>query len=354
MLRRPRLYRSQEALVANYQRLCDLASGAECAASIKANAYGIGIDFVAPRLFEAGCQTFFVAHAHEGVRLRQYVPEARIFVFHGLGDDAVETFTTHRLQPVLNSLEDVARASGHQLSPAIHIDTGMHRLGISTDDLDSVFEHLSASECALVMSHLSSADDTASAMAEQQCRAFQYALEQWPQATPGSLANTAGVLRDSSFHFQMVRPGIGLYGGSPDPRDPKGFQSVVCWEAPVLQLATVKSGEPIGYGGQFKANREMQVATLATGYADGYLRCLGDRAAVALDGVRCPVVGRVSMDLVTVDVTEYVNQGGSVREGHWVEMLGSSISLDELALHADTISYELLTRLGDRFELIET
>ena len=353
MLRRPRLYRSQEALVANYQRLCELAAGAECAASIKANAYGIGVEFVAPILHEAGCQTFFVAHAHEGIVLRQCVPKARIFVFHGLGADAVETFSTHRLQPVLNSLEDAACAAGHHLAPAIHVDTGMHRLGIHADELDSVFGCLSESERGLVMSHLSSADDPRSTMPEQQCRAFRNALDQCPYSIQGSLANTAGVLRGPAFHFQMVRPGIGLYGGSPDPHDPKGFQSVVRWEAPVLQVATVQSGEPIGYGGQFQTNRETQVATLATGYADGYLRCLGDRAAVAIDGFRCPVIGRVSMDLVTIDATDYLRQGGVLREGQWVEVLGSSISLDELAVHAETIGYELLTRLGHRFESIE-
>jgi alanine racemase len=341
-------------LVANYQRLSALAASAECAASIKANAYGIGIEFVAPVLCEAGCHTFFVAHAHEGVLLRQYAPEASIFVFHGLGTDAVETFQTYRLQPVLNSLEDVDRAAGYRLFPAIHVDTGMHRLGITPDALDAVVARLEGAECSLFMSHLSSADDPTSVMPERQRDAFQRALQHWPQAIPGSLANTAGVLRDRTFHFQMVRPGIGLYGGSPDPQDPKGFQSVVRWEAPVLQLACVPPGQPIGYGGQFQTTRETQVATLATGYADGYLRCLGDRAAVAIDGVRCPVIGRVSMDLVTIDVTDYVNQGGSVREGRLVEMLGSHISVDELAVAADTIGYELLTRLGDRFESIET
>ena len=351
MHRRPRLFRSADALVANYARLRDRALPANCAASIKANAYGVGIEFAAPVLAEAGCETFFVAHAHEGVALRKLLPDAEIFVFHGLGDDAVELFRFHRLQPVLNSLEDLQRAAGHRLNPAIHFDTGMHRLGLPVEASEPVNRWMDREPCALVMSHLASADDPADKTADAQRVAFQKIISQLNHPIRASLANTAGTLRSDAFHFDLVRPGIGLYGGSPDPNYPENFQSVVHWHAPVLQLAELAAGVSVGYGGQFTTTRRTHVATLATGYADGYLRCLGDRAAVSVDGVRCPLIGRVSMDLLTVDVTDFIRAGGVLREGSWCELMGDTVTLDEIARQAGTIGYELLTRLGSRFEL---
>ncbi|MDB4022066.1 alanine racemase [Litorivicinus sp.] len=355
MQRRPRLILSGRALASNYQRLSDLSTGSECGASIKSDAYGLGIDFVAPILWESDCRTFFVAYLHEGVALRAILPEAIIYVFHGISDSELEYFKEYSLRPVVNTMDDLQICMSQHLQPAVHLDTGMHRLGLgeaSWDLLEEFFPDLNAS---LLMSHLVCADDPEHPLNTIQLERFSSLVSRFSKSVEKcSLANTAGVLMSKSYHFDLVRPGIGLYGGSPDPLKMQGFEPVASWQAPVLQVQTIASGESIGYGASYVADDEVTLLTVAAGYADGYIRSLGNRAQVSLDGFLLPVVGRVSMDLVTIDATLLAQALRRPVVGDWVELMGHSVTVDDLAIASNTISYELLTGLGARLERVIT
>lgn len=350
MHRRPRLLLSKQALAENYERLNTRSGRAQCAASVKANGYGLGIAFVAPVLWDAGCRAFFVAYLEEGVALRALLPDATIYVFHG-PTKSLEAFQAHRLRPVMNTLEAITDSDWWSLEPALHIDTGMRRLGVPPDQIERVLESLPMDRLSLCMSHLACADAPEDPMNEIQRRAFVEASAPFVSAgVPMSLANTGGVLLGESFHFDLTRPGIGLYGGSPDPTDSKEFQAVCQWQAMVIQSAELPPNTSIGYGGSYQTSETQLILTVSVGYADGYLRALGNRAAVVIEGFECPVVGRVSMDLITVDATALKSSGHTVQVGDWVELMGRQMSLDRLALAGDTIGYELLTRLGPRLE----
>jgi alanine racemase len=349
MSRKPRLILSRQALASNYQRLSSFSGQAECAASIKANAYGIGIDFVAPILWEAGCRTFFVAYLEEALALRSVIPEAIIYVFHGFKASEAATAAASNIRPVLNTLEDMCLPGIAALRPAVHVDTGMRRLGIPQYQHDQLIEVVSQCQPSLLMSHLASADEPEHSDSEQQRYCFDSVRSNLGiLCPPSSLANTAGILLGAPYHYDLVRPGIGLYGGSPDPSDPKGFEPVVTWQAQVIELQQVRRGETVGYGGSYVAPRDLRLATIGLGYADGYLRALSGRGEVFVEDECCPIVGRVSMDLITIDVSSLA----SIKEGNWVEMMGPRISVDTVAAKANTIGYECLTRLGDRMERV--
>ena len=353
MSRRPRLFLSRQALADNYQRLSSLLGAAECAASIKADAYGLGVDFAAPVLWDAGCRTYFVAYLEEAVLLRAVLPNAIIYVFHGLAREELETCQQLDIRPVVNTVEQAEVVSGALLNPAVHIDTGMRRLGIPMYQKDSLEYIVSLCKPSLLMSHLASADEPGRVENMEQLNHFQSVCNTLGAQCPKtSLANTAGIFLGSAFHFDMARPGIGLYGGSPDPSDSKGFKPVVTWEAQILQLHQVVEGQSVGYGGDFLARGDMWIATVGSGYADGYPRALSGRGCVSIEGHRCPLVGRVSMDLITVDVTSLVSEQSQLQVGSRVELMGSVNSLDDMASRSKTIAYECLTRLGSRLERI--
>lgn len=335
----------------NYQRLCQLSGQATCAASVKAGGYGLGIAFVGPALWDAGCRIFFVAYLQEAAALRALLPDAVIYVFHGLDHDDIDEFRRLRLRPVLNSPEELAFARGAQLEPAIHVDTGMQRLGFAIGDLPLLEAFLAKEPVSLLMSHLASADQAKSVMNSIQLQRFQELVTAFRDHIPAfSLANTAGILLGSAFHFDLTRPGIGLYGGSPDPNQAAGFEPVAIWHASVLQIRKLAPGTPVGYGGSYTTDSEQTVLTLSTGYADGYIRALGNRALVSVNGFDLPVIGRVSMDMITVDATALVADGQQIRRGDWVELMGGAVTIDRLARESGTISYEILTRLGPRLE----
>ncbi len=349
MSRKPRLILSRQALAENYQRLSSSLAQGECAASIKANAYGIGIEFAAPVLWEAGCRTYFVAYLEEALSLRHLLPDAVIYVFHGFDVTSFEIARESRIRPVLNTLAEARQPGVAQLQPAIHIDTGMRRLGIAQHQFDQIPDLIETCQPSLLMSHLASADEPDRSDSENQLHVFESIRSiLGSDCPPSSLANTAGILLGEEFHFDLARPGIGLYGGSPNPSDPKGFDPVVTWHAQVIELQHVSRGDSIGYGGSFVAERDMRIATLGIGYADGYLRALSNKGGVLVEGVNCPIVGRISMDLVTIDVSAVA----TLNEGAWVEVMGAEISIDTVAANANTIGYECLTRLGPRMERI--
>ena len=346
---------SLSALKDNYQTLARRAEGAECAAVVKADAYGVGLAQAAHAFAEAGAKTFFVAQLSEAIALRaalkglSQAPD--IYVFAGIRSGQEESFIKHEIRPVLNSLAqlDLWSAQGHRPA-ALHLDTGINRLGLSGDDVAEIAENpdrLSATDLKLVMSHLACADTPDHPMNRQQLERFNRYRSQLPPA-PASLANSAGIFLGADYHFDMVRPGIALYGGNPQPSGPLPVKPAVRIDTTILQLRNVPPGETIGYGATFTANRPTRLATLALGYADGMMRALSNTGWLNIDGVRAPFVGRVSMDLIAVDVTDIPVH--RCRAGTRITVVGDNPDLNDLAKAAGTISYEFLTLLGQRYE----
>lgn len=329
------------AIIANWQAL-DAKSSGETGAVVKADAYGLGVAPVGKALQSAGVRTFFVALANEGVALRQALGDgARIFVFSGFmqGDEAA--FGEYDLIPLLNSAEQVTRfMAGGRRKCGLQLDTGMNRLGMELPELASVALHIPALNPQLVMSHLACGDAPADPANALQLAAFQgmtLAIN-----APKSLAATGGILLGAPFHFDLTRPGVGLYGGEPF----KDAKPVVTLSLPVIQTRTVLAGEGVGYGLNWRAPQVSTIATLGAGYADGLIRAMGAKTVVYAGKTPCPVVGRVSMDLITVDVTH-------LREvPPTLEILNKTQTVDVLARGAGTIGYEILTSLGGRYDRI--
>ncbi|MEI9995008.1 MAG: alanine racemase [Rhizomicrobium sp.] len=343
-----------DAIAANY-RLCQrLVGPAAVAGVVKADGYGCGAAPVSQALAAAGCDTFFVARLEEGIRLRPAVPEARIYVLDGGAPDTVPALLSHRLTPVLNSLAEIAgwqaaaRETRSELEAAIHIDTGMSRLGLPGDGLSQLAaeakKRLDGIRVVLWMSHLACADDPAAKMNAVQLDRFRTALAMLPPA-PASFASSGGVLLGKDYAFDLVRPGIGLYGGNVQNAAQNPFAVAAVLTARVLQLRRIDRGDSVGYGATFRAKRPTVIATVALGYADGVMRAIGNRGTAALAGKRVPVVGRVSMDLMTLDVTDALP---SVPQALEAEFFGDTVSLEEVAKASDTVAYEILTSLTPR------
>ncbi len=337
-----------DAIAANYRTYCRMTGPCAVAAVVKADAYGLGAAAVAPALAEAGCDSFFVARLAEGVALRKILPVARIFVLDGCQADAVPALLTHRLIPALNSLADIAAwsaaasAAKTTLDAVIHVDTGMNRLGLAPDEL-AILSGQSAKRLAglnvvLVMSHLACADENSKMNGEQLSR-FRQALAMLPPA-PASLAASHGAFLGMEYHFDLVRPGVALYGANPQNTGQNLMQTVAILTGKVLQVRRIDSGDSVGYAATFRAKRPTMLATVALGYADGIPRTLSSKGAAAIHGARAPIVGRVSMDLITLDVTDI-----AVNPGDEAELLGETITLGEVAASAGTNEYEILTRL---------
>jgi len=343
------------AVVSNY-RLCQrLAGPAAVAGVVKADAYGLGAAAVTKALAGAGCDTFFVARVEEGVALRPVVPQARIFVLDGALADSVPALIRHRLTPVLNSLVQIAgwqaaaKETRATLDAALHIDTGMNRLGVPGADLSILAaewrKRLADLRPVLVMSHLACADDAGAKMNAVQLDRFRTALAILPP-TPASLASSAGVLLGKEYAFDLVRPGIGLYGGNPQRMPANPFCVAAVLAGRILQVWRVDSADTVGYGATFRTKRPTMLATVALGYADGLMRAIGNRGHAAIGGVRAPVAGRVSMDLTTLDVTA-VSPALLSLDGE-AEFFGDTISLEEAGDAAETASYEILSSISPR------
>lgn len=330
-----------DAIAANWAAL-DAASGThvETAAVIKADAYGLSARHVGPRLLKSGVRTFFVATVEEGQALRSVVGDADIFVFSGHMEGDGGAIESAGLIPLLNSPEQVTRHfSKLQGKPfGVQLDTGMNRLGIEAGDWHALASELMLAGPRLVMSHLACADEPDHPMNAQQLRTFHEMTD--GIAHRRSLAATGGTVLGPEYHFEMTRPGIGLYGGLPF----ETATSVVKLDLPVIQTRIVRPFETVGYGNSWEATVESCIATLSAGYADGLIRAMGPKAHVFADTVPCPVVGRVSMDLITVDVTHL-----DTVPDH-LTILGPHQSVDALAEAAGTIGYEILTSLGPRYK----
>lgn len=323
---------------------------AECAATVKADAYGLGMERIAPVLAGAGCRTFFVAAIDEGIALRHLVPDARIFVLNGPFPGTGRDFLEHRLVPVLNAREQVeAWTTGGGGDAAIHVDTGMSRLGMSHDELAAVAavpEAVAALNPILLMSHLACAEDGESEMNAGQLARFLEARRLLP-AVPASLANSSGIFLGPGYHFDMVRPGAALFGVAPRAGQPNPMRQVVRLQGKIVQLRDVDRPMTVGYGATHRVTGRGRVATVAVGYADGFPRSLSNRGCGHVGGVRVPLVGRVSMDLITFDVSEAPPE--AVRPGAMIDLIGCENPVDAVAEQAGTIGYEILTSLGRRY-----
>ncbi len=344
------------AIAANYRLLCRRLGHVECAGVVKADAYGLGMDRVAPALAAAGCRWFFVARLDEGVGLRRLLPEAAIAVFDGPMPGTETAYREHDLMPVLNHSGQIdawaALAAEAPLPAILHVDTGMARLGLEPAELDRLAEdpaRLARIEPRYVMSHLACADQPDHRMNPRQLAAFAAARRRLPPA-PASLANSSGIFLGPEYHFDLARPGVALYGVAPRPETPNPMAQVVNLKGKIVQVRDVDSPMTVGYGATHRVTRAGRLATVAVGYADGYLRSLSNRAHAMIGDVRVPVVGRVSMDLITLDVTAAPPR--AARPGEWVDLLGPGHGVDALAAEAGTIGYEILTALGQRYHRV--
>lgn len=346
------------ALAANWRALAGrLAPGSACAAAVKADGYGLGLAQVLPTLEEAGCDTFFVATPDEGRAARALSETATVYVLNGLYPGAAPFYAEHRLRPVLGAMaevaewEDFCRATLAPPPAALHVDTGISRLGLSAEEARILAARGGPTPApALLISHLACADTPAHPMNTLQRDRFQALADLFP-GVDRSLANSAGIFLGPAFHHDLARPGIALYGGQAAGRDSR-LAPVVTLEARVLQTHRLAKGAPIGYGATFTAPRDMTVAMIAAGYADGYLRAAGGSdakpgAEVFARGCRLPVIGRVSMDMLAVDASAL--GPAALARGDAVELFGRHLPIDDVAARAGTIAYELLTGLGRRF-----
>ena len=341
----PKLHIDLDAIVANWRMMQRRVAPAIVAAVVKADAYGLGVERVAAALSKAGCTRFYVAWPQESASLRRQLgPTPEILVFHGVTADTLDLFQMYQLQPVLNHLEqiDLWLTSNIQPRPAaIHVDIGMNRLGLSEAHWAAAARMLP--KPTRLVSHLACGDETSDANAAQ-LASFLKASALWP-GIPRSLSATGGAYLGRDYHFDEVRPGIGLYGGGPTPAEGSAPHSVVTLTAPVLQVRDIRKGDTVGYGCTWTAPSDTQTATIGLGYADGYLRSASNKAQVFVQGQKRPILGRVSMDLIVVDVS-----GLTVSPGDEIELVGPNMPLSEVAAAMDTIDYEILTRLGSRLD----
>lgn len=335
-----------EALVANWRQL---NRRVPCAAMVKADAYGLGAANCAPALAAAGCSTFFVAHAQEAVALRQVLPGSEILVLHGVGPNEASELRAHRLIPVLSTYEAVERWAPLGLPAAVHIDTGLNRLGLDPRETERLIANPPRFPVRLWMSHLACADEPEHALNGAQLSRFRTALARLPKA-PASLSNSSGLFLSNDYWFDLGRPGCALYGINPIPGQPNPMAEVVRLDVPITQVRPVLAGDAVGYGATYPIERPTRIATVQVGYADGYHRGLSNRGFAILSGYRVPIVGRVSMDLTTLDVGHVPEH--LARPGAMVTLIGGGVDSDELAAAAGTIAYDTFTGLGRRFERV--
>lgn len=354
----PQLTIDVGAIVANWQTLREKFTGRETAAVVKANAYGLGVEHIAPALEKAGCNTFFVATLNEGIQLRALLPDVRILVFHGVQQGEEFAFRQHTLIPVLNSLPQVERwkafAKEHtHATSALHIDTGMARMGLEVEQFESLMKAdasvLKDCRVGLLMSHFACAPAASHPMNIEQLNWFNHVRNYAPEI-PASLCNSGGIYLASDYHFDLARPGCSLYGIAPQAAG-NPMRQVVTWNAPILMTRVLEREQTVGYGATETRPKGARIATVATGYADGYLRHASGHGAIGYVGNRkVPLVGRVTMDMLCFDVSDVPES--EVAEGAHITLLGDKdgIRVDDVANAAQTIGYEVLCALGNRLE----
>lgn len=342
------------ALRANWRKLADTVAPSECAAVVKADGYGCGLERVVVALLAEGCRTFFVARLSEGIRARSVAADAAIYVLDGLAPGAGAEMRQAGLRPALGSLAEIDDWTAGGGGPAaLHFDTGMNRLGLSIDEAGAALAALGRAP-DLLMSHFASSEDLASPDNPAQIERFARLRASIPNVR-ASLCNSSGIFLPTHPWLDVARPGYALYGGNPTPGRANPMQSVVALEAPILQVRNIEAGAHVGYNSQWTAKRPTRLAVIPVGYADGIPRsAMGvdgwPGPDVAIGGLRCPIAGRVSMDLICIDATDAPD--GAVERGAPVEILGPTIGIDEFGERAGTIGYEILTSLGRRYRRV--
>src|SRR5262245_3849769 len=350
------------AIAANWKTLASMTVPVECAAVVKADGYGCGLEPVTRTLYRAGCRTFFAADIAEARRVRAVATDAAIYLLNGLMPGSAQAFAADYLRPVINSTTELAEwdafvaINNWRGGAALHIDTGMNRLGITVEEAVAIAPRLQSENhgFTLLMSHLACAEVPDHPMNDRQIRLFREVRILY-RGVASSLANSSGIFLGGTAYCDLVRPGVALYGVNPTPGKKSPMRPVVDLKGRIIQVRPVNKGETVGYGAAFAAARPSRIAVVAVGYADGFLRSAGaargkPAAEVMVAGKRCPIAGRVSMDLLAVDVTDLAE--GAARRGDLATLIGDGISVDELAAGMGTIGYEVLTNLGQRYHRV--
>lgn len=346
-----------QAIADNYKLFTKQTSnGCNVASVIKANAYGLGLKQIASKLKQLHCPQFFVATFNEAIELRNHDNKTPIAVLGGLMNGIEKDYLEHNIVPVLNTPDDIqrwqrtAQQQNKKLPAIFHVDTGMNRLGLSTEETNVIINDpktIDGLNVRIIMSHFACADEKDHPLTKQQADNFTKIAKHFPHAKK-SLANSSGLYRDPAYHHDMVRPGYALYGGNPTPELNNPMNPVVSLNARILQIRECKKGKTIGYGASHTFEKDTRTATIALGYADGFFRAHSGKAITYYKGQPCPILGRVSMDLVTIDISNI--KGETPKQNDYVEILGSNQNIDDLAETAGTIGYEILTSLGHRYK----
>ncbi|KAB2733555.1 alanine racemase [Brucella intermedia] len=340
------------ALRHNYSAIARHIAPTRAAAVVKADAYGLGASRVAPAFYDAGCRDFFVAHLGEAIALKPFLqPDATLYVLNGLQPGTEAACARDGILPVLNSLEQIenwaalAARQGRKLPALLQLDTGMSRLGLSASEFERLLENfalLDNIDIKFVISHLASGDEPENAANARQLANMTALLVRLPKL-PVAFANSGGSFLDKSYHFDLARPGVALYGVGPENE----VVPVLTLSARVIQVRDIDKGAAVGYGGTYVAEGPMRVATIAVGYADGWFRSLSNKGSAFFGDTRLPIIGRVSMDSITLDVSALPE--GTLKLGSLVELIGPHQRLEDVACDCDTIPYEILTALGNRY-----
>lgn len=343
-----------QAILHNYKTLSSLLEGTTCASVLKADAYGFGLKTIAPLLAQHGCNSFFVAHLEEGLTLREILKDAEIYVLSGLLPETESLFVESKLVPVLNDFDMLkrwvkhAQFLGESLNCVLHFDTGMHRLGFDQKDTAKLFESwglLESLKILFIMSHLASSHDSADPMNPKQMLRFNALRHHFPNCK-ASLADTGGIYLGLPYHYEIARPGKGLFGLFKAP----GLKPCLTLLGQVLQVQLAPQGETIGYGGTHTLTRESRLATIGIGFADGYDRRLSNNGYALIQGFKAPIIGRISMDYTVIDITDIPES--LCYPGSWVELISKSLDLDTLAHSIGTISRELSTGFSSRLHRV--
>tara|TARA_Y100001934_G_scaffold129368_1_gene157025 strand:- start:168 stop:1295 length:1128 start_codon:yes stop_codon:yes gene_type:complete len=344
-----------DAIVSNYQTLKSKLTKAHCAATLKANAYGLGVKKIAHALDKAGCPTFFVATLDEAVELREILNSNRksILVLNGFLAGTGSIFKQYNITPVLNNFGQLEKWADFNATledrqkAALHLDTGMNRLGLDNKDIGRLMENpqtLIKANIYMLLSHLACSDEPENTMNNCQLLEFHSLIGRLPKMT-ASLANSGGIYLGKKFHFDLVRPGLALYGSVPGHLQ-NNLTNCISLYGRVLQLREVEKSQSIGYGGTYKLTKKSRIATIGVGYADGYRRSLSGLSTVFHHDFPLPIVGRISMDSLTVDISSLPDN--KLKEGDFVELIGKNFTIDQAACLAQTVPYEMITALGRR------
>ncbi len=348
MLAGPTLTVDLAALTTNYRILAERFTGGECASVVKADAYGLGVAHSAPALLRAGCRSFFVATLEEGIALRRVLPEATLYVFHGPYAGEEKEYAAHALIPVINSPEQLMRWLPQGGAYALHVDSGINRLGFSDSQFAAHRSHVAAQPPVLVMSHFACANEPQDPKNREQLVRFHAFQSQLP-GVAASLCNSSGIFLKPEFHFQLARPGCALYGINPTESS-NPMRHVATLSTPIMQIRTAERADTVGYSATYRIPSGARLAIAQLGYADGYLRALSNVGHAVVCGARVPIAGRVSMDMIVLDISSLSER--ALAHATCADFISAELPVDAVAAAAHTIGYEVFTRIGARVKRV--